>query len=414
MRHGARRVAAGIVGAALLWGAAHVAADLADVYLKSGLVLRGEISTEQDEIVVRNAAGELRLPRAEVERIVPVATQPASGPAETAAAPPAPQSRPATAAVMQPAVTQPAIAEPSKPEDASDEPPLEGPELPTAPLLAELDIQRLKMLELRLDGPAEPVRVRFKRRPRQRELALEVLESARRRSDFRPEFAEVLQRGLPHEKLQVIVRLTGAKHADRVVIEGDPAVFEGFRRRVLPLVNRSCGRAGCHAGRSAQVFRFPQGFSSNEAYAYTAFVLLDQMETEHGPVLERDSPEESVLLNYFLPAHRNPRPHPAVRRGRAFTPVVYSPDERLYQNVLSWVSTLRTPRPAYGLEYKNPYAGRPGQAGAATRPAEQPALPATAPAGAGAAPATAPAGVATMPTQPAREAPAASAPARPG
>ncbi len=354
---------------AALTVAQRAAADLADVYLKNGLMLRGDVTVTDTEVILRNAAGQTRLPRAEVDRIVPVPT-PASQPVAV------PTTLPAPAAATPP-VSQPATAAGGLGAEAGGSGP-GAAELPPPPPVSDADIQRLRLAELRLDGPAEVVRVRFLRKARQRDLPLEVLDTLRRRSDFRPAWEDVLTRGLPHEKLQLIVRLTGTEHAERIAVDSDPAVFDAFRRRVLPLVNRGCARSGCHGGKGAREFRFPVGSSGSDTYAYTAFVLLDQMQTAHGPLVNRANPEESVLLTYMLPPEATDRGHPPVGRGPAFKPVVRSRDDRLYAAVLEWIDQLAVPRPEYGLAYENPYAGRRSRA--AKAPADVESSPATRPA----------------------------------
>jgi hypothetical protein len=339
------------------WAAALPAsAELADVYLANGLRLRGDVVVTDTEVVVRNAAGEVRLVPAEVLRIERV---------RSATSQPGSASAPATLPASRPA------APPARPEIAP------------APPISDRDIQRLKIGELALDGAADPVRVRFLRKGRQRDLPTEVLEQLRRRANYRPEWEDVLTRGQPHEKLQLIIRETGAEHADRIVVEGDPSTFALFRRRILPLVNRGCARAGCHGGRTARVFRFPQGSPSSDTYAYTTFILLDQLETPHGPLLNRTNPEGSVLLSYLMPPELSERGHPPVGKGPSFKPVLRDVTDRQYRVVLEWINSLLVPRPDYGLEYENPYAGRrgaPADAGAAEPPAESQPAPESPPA----------------------------------
>ena len=45
-------------------------AELADVYLKSGARLRGDVTVTDTEVVVRNKLGEARFPLDQVERVV--------------------------------------------------------------------------------------------------------------------------------------------------------------------------------------------------------------------------------------------------------------------------------------------------------------------------------------------------------
>ena len=358
-----------LAGGAVLGSVVVSVAELAEVYLKNGLKLRGDVTTVGDEVVLRNAAGELRLPVADVERVVPV--RPTSAPAAT---------QPATA----PSRPTPAggDAAPASEPTADRGAPAEEPEpeaLPPAPVLSERDIQRLKMLELTLDGPAEVVRVRFKRKGRRADLPEQVLEELRRRPDFEPEWEQVLRRGRAYEKLQLILRETGMKYADRIEIQSDPEVFARYRRRMLPLINRTCGRSGCHFGKTARAFRFPLGSMSSDAHAYTTFVLLDQMETRHGPLIDRTVPNESVLLGYMLPQEQNEQPHPEVGRGPPFKPALRSAEDELYTEVLDWLNYLIVPPPDYGLEYENPYGERvlvePAAAAVGPEPTSQAAEP---------------------------------------
>jgi len=333
-------LAAVLISAAALGPVPPAAGEQADVYLKSGLKLRGDVTRSGQEIILRNPAGELRLRLDDVARIVPV------GSAGT---------RPATQPVGPP----------------SDEP---RPELPPVPLLSNADVQRLKLHELRLDGPPEQLQVRFLRKGKQRDLAVEVLERLRQAGQLRPAWEEILARGQPYEKLQLIVRCTGDEYADRIVIEGDPAVFRTFRRDVLPLLTRGCARSGCHGGTGARVFRLPSASARDNA-VYTAFVLLDQMETEHGPLLDRNSPEDSVLLSFLLSRKATERGHPPVAHGPPFKAVIPNRNDRRYEAVRAWIASLAVPHPDYGLEYHNPYAGRSGRP-PQSQPATQPASPA--------------------------------------
>lgn len=338
---------------------------LAEVHLKNGVRLRGTVTETAEEIVLTNAAGETRIPRAEVERIVPVeevATQPATAP----------------------------IIEEEEEPNAVTEPP--AYELLLPPPISKEDIQRLRLHELAL-RPVEMLRVQFERRGRQRELGLEVLDELRKRSDFRPQWEDVLTRGQPYEKLNLIVRETGLKHADRIRIQSDPAAFDVYRRRVLPIVTSSCARSGCHGGVAARVFRFPAGSKTGESFAYTSFVLLDQMFDAGGRVIDREDPEQSGLLRYLLSPDVVENGHPPVGRGPAFKPALRGREDPQYGMLADWIRSLRKPHPDYGLEYQNPYAGR-----VAAIPLEQRSAPATQP-------------VATQPAPPSPEtAPAPPAP----
>lgn len=343
-------------------------ADLADVYLKNGLMLRGDVTQTDEEVVLKNAAGEVRIARAEIERIVavgPAASQPASQPA----AAPAPDEEPADEA-----------------EEAGPPPEPGAVRLAPAPVVSRRDIQLLRMQELPLEGPAEAVRLRFEKKRHTPDLPDVVLDELRKRPDYDARWADVLLHGEPYEQLQLILRLTGTQYADRITILDDPEVFARFRRQVLPLVNKGCARVGCHTGAAAQVFRFPAAPKTSDAYAYTCFVLLDQMRTSQGPLIDRDNPELSLLLHFLLPPSATERPHPPMASGPPFKEVVRGPEDAQYQAVLEWIRYLLVPHTDYGLEYKNPYAGQVGRPATGSAPAPASAPSATQPAESAGAP----------------------------
>lgn len=321
-------------------------AAVCDIHLKSGLCLRGDVVQTNDELTLQNAAGQVTLRRADILRIVPVEST-AAQPATQVAAP----------------VGEPAPAtEPTAPPEPG--------ELAPAPPLSKADIQRLRLHEIFLTGAPENLRIQFEKKGRQRDVTVEVLEELRKRPDYQPAWEETLTRGLPAEKLQLILRETGTKYAERIKILSDPEVFSTFRQRVLPIVEKGCARSGCHTGAMARVFRFPLGTRTSDTYTYTMFVLLDQMQTPTGPLLDRSSPERSLLLNYLLPSEATERGHPPVKRGPPLKAVLWGRDDPQFGALAEWIRSLSVPRPDYGLEYENPYPGQPPV------PAEEP-VPAT-------------------------------------
>jgi hypothetical protein len=321
-------------------------ADLADVYLHNGLALRGVVTSEEDGVVLRNVAGEMRIPASAIERVELVSATEATitTPLEGAPAePPAPDAAGERA------------AEDSAGEAADDQ----ARELEPAPLPSKEDIQRLRLHEMVIDEPPEEVRVQFLKRGRQQDLPFEVLEELQLRGNVPAAWEETLQRGQPHEKAALILRETGMQHADRIRIMSDPEVFRMYRRSVLPLVNQSCARSGCHAGTGASVFRFPIGSKSGERFAYGSFILLDQLETAEGQVIDRGNAEDSLLLRYMLPQDAIEGGHPDVGRGPQFRPVIATRDDPAYLAVVDWINFLVMPRPDYNLEYENPYRSMP-------------------------------------------------------
>ncbi len=342
-----KRVRGLIIPAVLLAVAAPARTEPADVWLRNGLRLRGDVSVSPSEIVVGTALGTARFLPADVERIVPLG-QSATAPALPAPAEPA-------AAPERGAATEPA-AEPHAPRP------------PEPPLVSQRDIQLLRFQELRRDGPAESVRVQFAGGRERREFFREVLQELAQRPDYKPQWEDILLRGSAEEKLQLIVATTGTRYVDQIAILNDPDVFATFRSRVLPLVVSGCARSGCHGGDDAEVFRLSSRARSDEAAAYTAFVVLNALMTARGPLIDRDDPQNSALVSYMLPTKENPRPHPPVSGKRRLSAAIRSRELPAYDMLVDWIDSLRTPFEGYGLEY----SFDPNQPADADAPAEPP------------------------------------------
>ena len=345
-----RTVRGAVLTLVLLVGSTTALARLGDVYLKNGLKLRGDITETDQALLLRNAAGELSIPRTDVVRLIYV------GPPDA------------------PPTTQP-TAEAAPPPDAAKADPTTRPakaELAPAPAVSREDIQRLRLHELVLEDEPENVRVQFKKVDGE-ELTAVVLAELRLRPDFEPGWETILTRGRPNAQLQLILRQTGTTYADYIAIMTDTEVFTNYRKRVLPLINQSCARSGCHWGTTARVFRLPVGSRTGDAFAYTSFVLLDQMETPRGKMVNRVDAEDSLLLQYMLPQENNDFGHPPVSRGPTFKPVIRNWEDPNYEAVVEWIRFLQPEHPDYELEYDNPYARPAGEV--PVKPAETPAAP---------------------------------------
>ncbi|MFO0839315.1 MAG: hypothetical protein U1D55_12425 [Phycisphaerae bacterium] len=293
---------------------------LANLYLTDGSRLRGRVEEVDDAVILRNAAGEMRLERTRVERIEWL-TPEESDAAEMPASEPA--SRPS------------------------------GQQLAAPPLLSSVQINRLKLAEISTTGDVERVRARFTKRAGEPDLETAVLAEL----EGRPELEEarrVFRSGEISERVQFILRHTGLKFADRIEIRGDTQTFSRFRKDVLPTVLRGCGRSGCHAGPHSAAFRLPSGSTESEEFAYTAFLVLDAVRTPRGPLIDRSASQRSVLLSYLCPPREGAPEHPAVARGTHITPALRGVADPRHQALADWIASLRTPRPAYDLDYAWP------------------------------------------------------------
>lgn len=383
--------------ACALLGVAPTYAEFAKLRLTDGTVLRADVTLTRGEVVIHTAVGEARYPRERVDAIewlAPAASVESDYLRRFYALDPddveghfelsrwlvdrqqpdlarqqcehvltlTPEHAGASALLgvtpergAPPTATQPAAAQPA----AEDPAPAGIAGVATPASLSKRDIRNLKLSEMKLDGPAERVNVRFvKERDKPDVLAL-VREEMIDADDFDPDWERALDRGQLHEKLQIVLKATGLKYADRIDLRTHPAAFTTYRRRVLPLVNKGCIRSGCHGANAAPPFRFPDGSRTSDEYVYTSFAILDRLTTPIGPMIDRAAPEKSALLRYMLPTQPGHELHPPVAERRITTILRGTHDPR-YKSIATWISSLRTPHPDYQLEYEWPAWLAPG------------------------------------------------------
>ncbi len=340
------------------------AADMGTILFKDGTKVRGEIAEAGNEVKLSTPFGERRYQRDKILRIdydgidtpvdEPVTTQPVAKPTTR------PGNRPPRDNGDNPADPDDGKAEDEKEtgkengkeNGSTSRPRFKG--LTPPPPLSIRNITRLKLSEYPHDGDPQPVNVEFTKK--RGEPTLESLVSkflADNKSDER-DWEKILEKGQPAEKLQLILRTTGLKHADRINIRGDTETFGDFRKKVLPIVMRGCGRSGCHGGNATYYFRFPTGAQSADDFVYTAFYILDTIQTPKGPMIDRDLPEESALLKYLLaPADGAAPIHPVIKHTK-IVPAIESRDSREYRQIIDWISSLRVPKPEYKVNYAAP------------------------------------------------------------
>lgn len=362
-------------------------AELATVILKDGTRLRGDLTTTDGEVVIRNLAGEVRFAKGDVAE-VEWANAPASLDeqylrrvrlitpddldghfviAEWARdrerfdlvsrqctyilglRPDHANARLllefARAKLAEQANGGPQVG------PARDERVRPGGRLAEPEKLSDLDVTRLRMYEFPDRNAPRNLRVRFlgqRGKPDVAELVKRELAAANKLDGAT---REVLERGKPAEQLAAVVAATGVAHAARVEISGDPPVFATFRRKVLPLVQRGCAGSGCHGGDDAAVFRLPNG--SSDEHIYTAFLVLDQIPTRFGPLINREAPQRSALLSFMLPRTATDQPHPPTP-GERFSPRFRGERDANYVAIHEWIDSLRSPHPVYELDYAGP------------------------------------------------------------
>lgn len=247
-------------------------------------------------------------------------------------------------------------------------------------LLTPEQINRIRQVELRLGETNVPLRF---------DNDVERRFAARRGVTL----ASLRQR-TPLERFTLMRDAGEADLLADVRVLRDPASLLEYRNRIQPRVLSGCATSGCHGGDAAGEFRLFSPASS-EAESYTNFyILATRSYVVRGPdgrtverrMLDRVSPEQSLLLQFLLPPEVARFPHPGVRGFRA---VFRSMEADGFRQFLNWVSQSLTPiDPDYGFEFPaRPDTGGEdatgssregsggGQAPAKDGPATQPSRP---------------------------------------
>ncbi len=231
-------------------------------------------------------------------------------------------------------------------------------------LVREADIQRLRLAEFLTDRGEETVRVEFAkgfldRFARDYAGELELDRRPIREQDF-------LRQLTASQKLRVVLKVSEARnipfsrYVGQVRILEDPYVFNEFRRVILPEIVKGCGSSACHGGATTRSFRLVNDRLLPLQSLYTNFVVLDAATDRLGrPLIDRDRPEESLLLAYGLPPEEVKAPRPGEPRPvhpptpTPLKPMFRSRQDRLYREIRDWMSMLRLPRPDYGIHVES-------------------------------------------------------------
>lgn len=243
-------------------------------------------------------------------------------------------------------------------------------------MLSEDDMARIRLAELRLDDVGK-TKVDFKNK-----IVDSFLKAMSGTAEFYSKDAADQFRAGDRTAQALRIRQEYERDSgdvlDDIQVKSDPAFMTGYRKLVWPIVMNSCGSIKCHGAEKGQgrlkIFNLP---GKNDKMDYTNFVILDGVSTSAGKVIDRDVPENSLILQYGLPEGAAKIRHPRKIND------IYSKgiDDPQYLAIKLWIESLRpSPHPDYRLTWKppfgmvlnnNPAISLPGT----TKPATAPAVP---------------------------------------
>ena len=225
-------------------------------------------------------------------------------------------------------------------------------------LLSTADIQKVRLEEFRQKD--DLVRVKYRNRVLQRFVA-----AMSGRDEFEKDmrFGEKFKGYTSIKKLQYILdpaRDIAPETLDTlkkdILIETDPVFMKTFRSKIWPVVKQNCATTACHGAPKGvgkvKLFNAP---ARGGKIAYTNFIILaGTCGKKGGRVLDRDTPHDSLLLEYLLKKSLAKRPHPTTKK--AIRHLFKDREQAAYKVILDWISSLSAPGyPDYRLEYKPPF-----------------------------------------------------------
>ena len=244
---------------------------------------------------------------------------------------------------------------------------------PTADdLLDTAGINRIRQVELQpRDAEGRPPTIRFANGVVQR-----FVES---RDDLN--FRDFNRAGNDVQKALYIIANGDAETVADVQVATDPGSMLVFKRDVHAPVIQSCATSECHGGSNAGRFVL-YGQPRTDPTVYTNFYTLARTtvsaDDPQGGVfggsgkitrrmIDREFPDQSLLLSYMLPADASDYPHPEVE---GFKPAFRDARLPAFQAIRSWIGeTLERTDESYDLEFEGP--GQP----VAEPPSTQPIQP---------------------------------------
>ncbi len=237
-----------------------------------------------------------------------------------------PTTAESVATTLPAAAQEPVTRLPNEPQDSSGVTRMVTPE----------EINRIREVELGKNDTS--VRVRIEADARKKFLSFTGMSN----SEF--------SRMAPVQQAYMILDQGKRDMRDGVHILSDPPPLLSFRKEVVRSLLTGCATSKCHGSHSAgNFYLYPQ--AENEAAIYTDFVILQKYaRTINGrryQFIDRETPDQSLLLQYVLPPEFAEIPHPG---KTSYKGIVHSRNDQHYKQILNWISTqLPLPAPDYGF-----------------------------------------------------------------
>lgn len=212
--------------------------------------------------------------------------------------------------------------------------------------LTDDEIQVIRRAELRLDR-RERVTVKI-----DRAALKDFVEWSAGRSDL-PDDGKTFYRRNRVEQAQLMLRSDRERFADAITIRTDPGRMRDFQREVMPILLAGCATSDCHGGGGAGCFRLSGGRSLGANLVYSNYLVMHELEVGERRLVNRNSPDRSLILSYGLPPRAGDDAKP-LNHPTDISAVFKNEGDADYQTVLEWLQSLDLRQPDYGIDLSKP------------------------------------------------------------
>jgi hypothetical protein len=164
---------------------------------------------------------------------------------------------------------------------------------------------------------------------------------------------EALFKADPLDIVRLMFELKARDLYPRIEVLTEPYALNLFRQRVHDawLMN-NCSTSRCHGGPNAGRFVLNRRKYKDPEVRYANLLMLERFETDQRPPLVNyESPADSLIIEYGLPPGQARHPHPPVRGWR---PAFRGPKDRMVRRTIEWMNAMLRPRVDYPVEFEPP------------------------------------------------------------
>lgn len=177
-----------------------------------------------------------------------------------------------------------------------------------------------------------------------------------------PEGRQALYRADPLTVVEeLIFKLQARDLYPEIRVITEPHALNIFRQRVHNawLMN-NCATSRCHGGPDAgRLVLHRRGYKGTRV-RYTNFLILERLHLDpEWPLVNYQTPMDSLIIQYGLPRPMARKPHPA---ARGWKPAFRGLDDRMVRRTVEWIESMMEPRMDYPVDF-DPNSPRPESPG---------------------------------------------------